>query len=48
LEDDFWIVKHKHRPYTQKDMVKLKRWGTYVDYNVQVDRPKSKKDPSQL
>ncbi|KAL3985516.1 Iron/zinc purple acid phosphatase-like protein C family protein [Acanthocheilonema viteae] len=29
-EDSFWLVKHKHGPYTSEHRKKLKQFGTYV------------------
>lgn len=48
LVDDFWVIKHEHRPYSREDRRKLKRYGTYIDYNTRVDRPKPLNDPSEL
>ncbi|KAI6190488.1 Purple acid phosphatase [Aphelenchoides bicaudatus] len=31
VQDDFWIIKEQHGPYTKEDKLKLKRFGTYVD-----------------
>jgi hypothetical protein len=47
-DDDFWIVKNKHGPYTKEDRRKLKLHGTYIDYSTQIDRAKGKKSSSQL
>jgi len=30
VEDSFWLVKNKHRPYTRHDQIRLKNYGTYV------------------
>ncbi|KAI6192261.1 Purple acid phosphatase [Aphelenchoides bicaudatus] len=32
--DDFWVIKHRHGPYTRQDQLKMKRYGTYVGYDV--------------
>ncbi|VDK69104.1 unnamed protein product [Litomosoides sigmodontis] len=29
-EDSFWLIKHKHGPYTSEHRKKLKQFGTYV------------------
>ncbi|KAI6233597.1 Purple acid phosphatase [Aphelenchoides fujianensis] len=48
IEDDFWLVKHRHAPYTAADLRRLKRFGTYVSYAVESPIRQPAVDPSEL